>query len=212
MKDEAIAHFTMAAQYDPYLDAPRKHLGYVKRHGRWMTREKIAAEEQEATAQRKADRYWEPLFRKWKSDLRESRRRQDAEKSLAKVTDPRAVPSIVRSFAGGTPDDQLRATRDAQKDRCARVDQGAGPPGGLECRGNGAEDCDRRPEEPRAPRLRWTTDRDDSPARRVQGAAGARAWVARCPADRHTPIHHAAHLRCTCRLHTGQLISRGSDG
>jgi hypothetical protein len=110
LKDEAIAHFTMAAQYDPYLDAPRKRLGYVKRQGRWMTREKIAAEEQEAAAQRKADRYWEPLLRKWKSDLREPRRRQEAEKSLAMVTDPRAVPSIARSFAAGTPDDQLRAS------------------------------------------------------------------------------------------------------
>jgi Pretoxin HINT domain len=110
LKDEAIAHFTMAVQYDPYLDAPWKRLGYVKRNGRWMTREKIAAEEQEAAAQRKADRYWEPLVRKWKSDLREPRRRQDAEKSLAMVTDPRAVSSIARSFAAGTPDDQLRAS------------------------------------------------------------------------------------------------------
>jgi tetratricopeptide (TPR) repeat protein len=110
LKDEATAHFTMAVQYDPARDAAWKHLGYIKRQGRWMTRDKIAALEQEATAQRKADRYWETLVRKWKADLRETKRREDAEASLAKVTDPRAVPSVVRSFAGGPPDDQLRAT------------------------------------------------------------------------------------------------------
>jgi tetratricopeptide (TPR) repeat protein len=56
LKDEAAAHFTMAVQYDPARDAAWKHLGYIKRNGRWMTRDKIAELEQEATAQRKADR------------------------------------------------------------------------------------------------------------------------------------------------------------
>jgi tetratricopeptide (TPR) repeat protein len=110
LKDEATAHFTMAVQYDPSRDAAWKHLGYLKRQGRWMTRDRIAVLEQEATAQRKADKYWETLLRKWKADLRETKRRQDAEESLAKVSDPRAVPSIVRGFAGGTPEDQLRAS------------------------------------------------------------------------------------------------------
>ena len=69
LKDEAIAHFTTAVQYDPYLDAPWKHLGYVKHHGQWLTRDNLAAFEQEATAQRKADRQWETLLRKCKADL-----------------------------------------------------------------------------------------------------------------------------------------------
>ena len=46
---------------------------------------------------------------KWKSDLGEKKRRQTAEEVLAKVTDPRAVPAIVRVFAGGSPDEQSRA-------------------------------------------------------------------------------------------------------
>ena len=52
LKDEAIAHFTTAVQFDPYRDAPWKHLGYVKHHGRWMTQDQIRAEDQEALAER----------------------------------------------------------------------------------------------------------------------------------------------------------------
>ena len=59
LKDEATAHFTTAVQFDPYLDASWKHLGYVKHHGRWMTRDQIRVEDQEASAQRTADRRWE---------------------------------------------------------------------------------------------------------------------------------------------------------
>ncbi len=96
----------MAVQYDPLRDTAWKHLGYIKRHGRWMTRERLAALELEATAQRKADRSWETTFRKWKADLRDPKRRQGTEDLLAAVTDARAVPAIVRGFAGGTPEDQ----------------------------------------------------------------------------------------------------------
>ena len=110
LKDEATAHFTMAVQHDPTRDTAWKHLGYVKRQGRWMTRDKIAALEQEATAQKKADRFWETQLRKWKADLRETKRRPEAEEALAKVTDPRAVPWIVRGFAGGRAEEQLRAS------------------------------------------------------------------------------------------------------
>ena len=111
LKHEAIAHFTTAVQFDPYRDAAWKHLGYTKRHGRWLTREKIAEEEHEAAAQRKADRTWDTLLRKWKADLAENKRRQEAEESLAKVADPRAVASIVRVFASaGRATDQMRAS------------------------------------------------------------------------------------------------------
>ena len=109
LKDEAIAHFTTAVQYDPLLDAPWKHLGYVKHHGQWLTRENLAAFEREATAQRKADRQWDTLLRKCKADLLDKKRREQAEESLAKVTDPRAVPAIVRYFGRGSATDQMRA-------------------------------------------------------------------------------------------------------
>jgi tetratricopeptide (TPR) repeat protein len=124
LKDEAIAHFTTAVQYDPYLDVPWKHLGYVKHHGQWMTREKIAAAEQEATAQRKADRHWDALLRRWKADLGDKKRRNQAEESLASVTDPRAVPAIMRTFAKTQPVDQTRAV--------SMLDQVEGPTASLD--------------------------------------------------------------------------------
>jgi tetratricopeptide (TPR) repeat protein len=107
--DQAIAHFTMAVQLDPYHDAAWKHLGYVKRRGRWMSREQIAADEQDADAQRKADKYWEPLLRKWKTSLNDKARRDQAEQDIANVVDPRAVPSIMRVFGSGSPAQQLIA-------------------------------------------------------------------------------------------------------
>ena len=109
LKDEAIAHYNTALQFDPYLDAAWKHLGFVKHHGRWMTRDRIAEEEREAVAQRKADRQWDAQLKKWKSQLLEKKRRQDAEESLAKVTEPRAIPSIMRAFGAGSEADQARA-------------------------------------------------------------------------------------------------------
>jgi Pretoxin HINT domain len=109
LKDEAIAHFSTAVQFDPYLDAPWRHLGYAKHHGRWMTRDQIVADERAAAAQRTADRHWDALLRKWKADLGEKKRWKAADESLANVTDPRAVPAIARVFANGPPADQLRA-------------------------------------------------------------------------------------------------------
>jgi tetratricopeptide (TPR) repeat protein len=109
LRDEAIAHFTTAVQFDPYRDAPWKHLGYVKHRGRWMTHDQIRALDQEARAQRSADRRWDTSLKKWKGQLVDKRRRQEAEDSLASVSDARAVPAIVRVFGHGSSADQLKA-------------------------------------------------------------------------------------------------------
>jgi hypothetical protein len=111
LKDEARAHFTTAVQFDPYREAPWKHLGYVKHHGRWMTPDQLRAEDQEASAQRTADRRWEASLKKWKTQLLEKKRRQEAEESLAKVSDARAVPAIARVFGRGPEADQLKAAK-----------------------------------------------------------------------------------------------------
>ena len=66
-----------------------------------MTHDQIRAEDQEASAQRTADRRWETSLKKWKAQLLEKKRRQEAEESLAKVSDTRAVPAIVRVFGRG---------------------------------------------------------------------------------------------------------------
>ncbi len=73
LKPEATAHFTMAVHLDPGRDLSWKHLGYVKRNGRWTSREQADADEREAREQKQAARYWEPLLKKWSSWLGDNR-------------------------------------------------------------------------------------------------------------------------------------------
>ena len=111
LKPEAMAHFTMAVHLDPSRDASWRHLGCVRRNGRWMSAEQAAAEEKDDREQRQANRRWEPLLRKWRGRLAEgsSARRAEAEEQLANLNDPRAVPSILKAFPiGGTEADQSR--------------------------------------------------------------------------------------------------------
>ena len=111
LKAEALAHFMTALQLDPHHDAAWRHLGYVKHHHRWMSKEMIAEEEHEAQAQKHADRHWTPLLKKWAAELGNRHRRAEAEANLAKVRDPRAIPSIVHLFANGPPAAQMLAVR-----------------------------------------------------------------------------------------------------
>jgi hypothetical protein len=102
LKPEANAHFTTALHLNPHDHATWRHLGYVQHHGRWMSHGQIAAEEHEALAQKHADHHWGPLLHRWVTELRDRRRRAGAEANLAKVSDPRAIPSIVRAFGEST--------------------------------------------------------------------------------------------------------------
>ena len=111
LKAEATAHFTSAVVLDPYHEATWKHLGYIKHNGRWMSHDQIAADQREAEAQRHADRQWDPLLRKWRGWRVEKARNNEAEDLLAKVDDPRAVPSIVRIFRDGNESDQRLAVQ-----------------------------------------------------------------------------------------------------
>ena len=109
---EQTAHFTMAVHLDPYRDSSWKHLGYVRRDGRWISRDQAADDERDEREQKKASRYWEPLLTKWTEWLGDKRHRNDAEKLLAKVVDRRAVPSILKLFPIDGPEaDQLRRLR-----------------------------------------------------------------------------------------------------
>lgn len=87
-------------------EAAWKKLGYLKQKGKWTTPAKIAAEHAEAEAQKKADVHWRPLIQQWKAGLAKKEKRVESETALAAVTDPRAVPSIWKAFATGTPADQ----------------------------------------------------------------------------------------------------------
>jgi hypothetical protein len=109
---EETAHFTLAVHLDPYRDSSWKHLGYVKRNGRWTSRDQAADDERDEREQKKADRYWEPLLKKWTDWLGDKRHREEAENLLATVVDRRAVPSILKLFPINRPEaDQLHRVR-----------------------------------------------------------------------------------------------------
>ena len=76
-----------------------------------MNHEQIVAEDRETLAQKHADRHWEPLLRKWAHELASRTARADAEAKLAEISDPRAVPTITRLFAAGSPAYQTIAVR-----------------------------------------------------------------------------------------------------
>ncbi len=79
-----------------------------------MSPEQSAAEDKDDREQRQANRRWEPLLRKWRGWLGDgsSSRRAEAEAQLADLTDPRAVPSILKVFPiGGSEADQSRLVR-----------------------------------------------------------------------------------------------------
>ena len=109
---EETAHFTMAVHLDPYRDSSWKHLGYVKRNGRWTSRDQAAADERNEREQKQASRYWDPLLKKWTAWLGDKRHREEAENLLAAIVDRRAVPSILKLIPIDRPEaDQLRRVR-----------------------------------------------------------------------------------------------------
>jgi len=111
LKPEATAHFTQAVVLDPYRDSAWKHLGVVKHNGRWMNHEQITAEEKEAIEQTRADRLWEPQLERWKAWLKDEKRRDQATTEMKSVTDPHAVPAVVRILAQGNERDQMAAAQ-----------------------------------------------------------------------------------------------------
>ncbi len=112
LKPESTAHYTVAIHFDPYRDSTWKRLGYVKRDGRWTSRDRAAIKDRDQREQKQADRYWEPLLKKWKSWLTDRRHHPEAEVLLAAVTDRRAVPSILNVFPADRPEkEQFRRVR-----------------------------------------------------------------------------------------------------
>jgi hypothetical protein len=113
LKPEAMAHYTSVTRLDPARDEAWKRLGCVKHHGRWMRPEQITATIAEAEAQRAADHHWEPLLERWRVYLNnpDAARRAEGETALAGVSDPRAVPSVCKVFAKGSPERQALAVR-----------------------------------------------------------------------------------------------------
>jgi hypothetical protein len=108
---EAKVHFAAVIRLNPSRDDAWKKLGYRKVKGVWQTGESGAPERTESDAQRKADARWRAQLQKWHDWLDRKIKRADGEAALAKVNDPRAVPSVWRVFAGGDAADQAQAAR-----------------------------------------------------------------------------------------------------
>jgi hypothetical protein len=110
---EAKAHFTSAVVRDPYNDAAWLKLGYLKHDGRWMSIEQVTSEQREADVQKRADRRWEPLLKKWRGWLAgdDPDKKQEARALLADVVDPHAVPAVVRVFRDGKEPHELLAVQ-----------------------------------------------------------------------------------------------------
>jgi hypothetical protein len=111
LKAEATAHLATVVRLEPARAAAWRRLGYKKHNGRWMNEGQITAEKAEAEAQKKADRQFKPLLEKWGRWLDEPQRRGEAEKLLAGVSDPHAVPSIVAVFGTGGASEQALAVQ-----------------------------------------------------------------------------------------------------
>jgi tetratricopeptide (TPR) repeat protein len=108
LKDQAVAHFHQAIRLDPSREVAWKHLGYKKVGGRWQKPEVVQAQKHEEELQSHANKHWKPLLERWREGLasKDRTRRASAEKGLAEVTDPRAVPAVWTTFALGPADRQ----------------------------------------------------------------------------------------------------------
>ncbi|MDR3634745.1 MAG: polymorphic toxin-type HINT domain-containing protein [Isosphaeraceae bacterium] len=111
LRAEAKAHWSRVVRLDPARELAWKHLGYKKVAGRWTTAAQLAAERAEAEEQKQANRHWEPLLTKWRGWLADKRKRGEAEQRLSEVTDPRAVPAVMATFASGDGSGQAVAVR-----------------------------------------------------------------------------------------------------
>jgi hypothetical protein len=121
---EAKAHLATVVRLEPGRAAAWKRLGYTKHGTRWMTPEQIEAQRADREAQEKADKYWLPVLRQTRDDLRDGRTRSAALATLAKVDDPRAFPSIVRVFMRAEAADQTLATQLLGQIDCAASSRG----------------------------------------------------------------------------------------
>ena len=105
LQQQATAHFHQVLRLDPSREIARKHLGFKKVGGHWIKPEKVALQKQEFENQKKANKHWQPLLEKYRDGLagKDKSRRASAEKGLAEVTDPLAVPAVWVTFAHGGP-------------------------------------------------------------------------------------------------------------
>ncbi len=90
-------------QVDPSRESAWRHLGYKRSGKRWVKPEEAAAEKLGAERQRHADKTWRSRLEKMRDGLagKDAARKARAERALADVTDPLAVPMIWGVFISG---------------------------------------------------------------------------------------------------------------
>ncbi len=106
LKDIAYVHFGEVIMLDPKRDAAWKRLGFKKHGNHWATDAQIAEDHE----QKKADKFWGPHLNKIHKDIHGANgkpKKALAQAELDKISDPRAVLSVYREFAGGGKSDQL---------------------------------------------------------------------------------------------------------
>ncbi|APW59069.1 polymorphic toxin-type HINT domain-containing protein [Paludisphaera borealis] len=112
LAQQATAHYHRVIELDPGRDLAWKHLGFKKVSGQWVKPELLAAQKVEREAQAKSDKFWKPKLEHLKSILsgRDKAKKVEAEKTLAAIVDPRAVPMVWAVFAHGSERWQSVAT------------------------------------------------------------------------------------------------------
>jgi Pretoxin HINT domain len=113
LKEQASAHLHRVVQLDPKRESAWKHLGYKRVGSRWIKPDEAAAAKVEAQRQKKANDHWRPVLERLRSSLqsKDASRRAEAEKTLAEITDRRAVPMVWATFGRGNASLQQSAVQ-----------------------------------------------------------------------------------------------------
>jgi tetratricopeptide (TPR) repeat protein len=111
LKDEAMVHYSEVTRLDPSRDIAWIRLGYKKHKDRWLKPETVEAQKLESEKQKRADGHWKPRLEKLRDAMESTveTRTLKAERELYKITDPRAVPTIWKTFGNGSEKMQLLA-------------------------------------------------------------------------------------------------------
>jgi hypothetical protein len=111
LKEEAMVHYYAVTRLGPSRDIAWIRLGYKKHKDHWVKPDDLAAQKLESERQKRADSHWKPRLEKLRDAIESSveTRRLKAERELYQVTDPRAVPSIWKTFGNGNEKMRLLA-------------------------------------------------------------------------------------------------------
>ncbi|MDB5352291.1 MAG: hypothetical protein JWN86_3538 [Planctomycetota bacterium] len=120
LTDEATAHFSAVTRLEltagnhktvDHRQAAWKKLGCKLSNGRWLNDAQIAAEKSDAKARDKANHRWSGLLARWRKETENRLLVDEAERKLAAITDPLAVPAVWAIFGSQSGSDQSRAVQ-----------------------------------------------------------------------------------------------------